>query len=97
MSAADYFAAVRKARDSIVIPGDLAHPTETRLIPPAELVTRFAATNASYPLTAFRVTCYHDGELQELRVCLTRDLAPRPCSANVGSCAAGAVKLLPPD
>src|SRR5262249_27804933 len=95
LSAADYFAAVRKARDALTIPSDLAKPAQQLRLSPAELESKVAAANPSFPKDAFRVSCYRDGELQELRVCFDKSLSPQSCTSSAGSCPASQVTMLP--
>jgi len=95
LSAADYFAALRKARDSVTIPDDLKQPAVQLQLSPAELETKLAATNPSFPKEAFRVSCYKDGELQEARICFNKDLTPRACTASAGECAAPNIQIRP--
>jgi len=94
-SAADYFAALRKARDSVTIPDDLRQPGGRLQLSPAQVESKFAAANPSFPRAAFRVSCYRDGELQEVRICLNRDLTPRGCGASAGQCRSASVVLNP--
>jgi len=95
LSAADYFAAVRKARDAVTIPADLKQPPRPLRKSPAEIEALFAAANPSFPKEAFHVSCYRDGDLQEVRICFDKDLSPRACGASGGECAAGRVEILP--
>ena len=95
LSAADYFAALRKARDSVTLPLDLDQPSQNVQTSPARVESELAASNPAFPKTAFRTSCYHDAELQEVRVCLNKDLSPRACSASAGECALPGVTLLP--
>ena len=95
LSAADFFTAVRKARDSVTIPADLNQPAQKLSLSPADIETRFATANASFPKGAFTVACYNDGELQEARICFNKDLTPRACTASAGQCSVGTVTLLP--
>jgi len=95
LSAADYFATVRKARDSVSIPKDLDQPSQKLQLSPAEIEAKLAAANPSFPASAFRTSCYQDGELQEVRICLSPDLSPRACTASAGECKIGKVTILP--
>jgi ribonuclease T2 len=88
-----YFAQLRKARDSVKIPGDLDQPTQLLQLSPAELLSKAAAANPSFPAEAFRVSCYPNADLQELRVCFNKDLSPRACGSSAGQCSAGKVAL----
>jgi len=95
LSAADYFAAIRKARDAVTIPNDLKQPAQRLQLSPAEIEARLAAANFGFPKEAFRVSCYGNRELQEVRICFNKDLSPRACSASAGECAAGSVAMRP--
>jgi ribonuclease T2 len=95
LSAAEYFAAVRKARDAVKIPDDLKEPRAEVSLRPAEIEAKFAAANPLFPKDAVKVTCYRDGELQEVRICLSKDLSPRACGSSAGTCRVGTVVMLP--
>jgi ribonuclease T2 len=95
LSAADYFGAVRKARDSIAVPEELKQPSSVVQLSPAQVEARFAAANPSFPREAFALSCYNDGELQEARVCFDKSLVPRPCGARADTCRIPAVTVLP--
>ena len=95
LSAADYFAAVKKARDGVKVPAELDQPAQQVRLSPTDVEGKLAAANPSYPAAAFRTSCYQDGSLQEIRVCLNKDLSPRACGRSAGECAAGSVTMLP--
>jgi ribonuclease T2 len=95
LSAADYFAAVRKARDSVTIPDDLKQPAQQLKLRPEDVQAKFAVANPSFPKDGFRATCYQDAELQEARICFNKDLSPRSCTASAGGCSVNSVVLLP--
>jgi ribonuclease T2 len=95
LSAADFFAALRKARDSVKLPADLSQPSHKLQLSPAQVESKLAAANPSFPAAAFRTSCYKDAELQEIRVCLNEDLSPRACGSSAGQCRASSVTLLP--
>jgi ribonuclease T2 len=86
MSAADYFTFVRRARDMVKIPNDLAAPARQLRLNPEEIEAKFAASNPNFPRGAFRVSCYRDAELQEVRIALNKDLTPRVYGSGGGSC-----------
>src|SRR5258707_301669 len=54
LNVADYFAAVRKARDSVTIPSDLDQPTQQVKLSPAAIEAKLAAANPTFPKEAFR-------------------------------------------
>jgi ribonuclease T2 len=95
LSAADYFAALRTARDEVNVPPDLNQPTQPLQLSPAEVEAKLAAANPKFPKPAFRTACYRNGELQEVRVCVNKDLSPRACSSSVSECPAPTLNLLP--
>jgi ribonuclease T2 len=95
LSVADYFAAVRKARDSVTIPNDLKQPAQQLELTAAQTEAKLAAANPGFPKSAFRVSCYRDDELQEARICFNKDLSPRACGPGAGTCAAGSVRIRP--
>lgn len=90
-----YFAAIRKARDAVKVPPDLAQPAAAVQLSPAAIEAKVAAANPSYPRTAFRTSCYSDKELQEVRICLNKDLSPRKCGSSAGECTQKSITLLP--
>ncbi|HEY1336612.1 MAG TPA: ribonuclease T2 [Bryobacteraceae bacterium] len=94
LSAADYFAALRKARDSVTIPPDLKALDHQQKLSPAAIESDFASANPAFAKTAFRTSCTA-GRLQEVRICLGKDLAPRACTASAGECSAKSVTVLP--
>jgi ribonuclease T2 len=95
LSANEYFAAMRRARDSITIPQELKAPARPMRTSPADIEGKFAAANPRFPKDAFRVSCYQDGELQEVRICFNKDLTPRGCGSGSGQCATSGVDIRP--
>jgi ribonuclease T2 len=95
LNAGEYFGLVRRARDAVRLPEELKAPTRGVRLSPAEITARLAAANPSYPRGAFRVTCYRDGGLQEVRICLNKDLSPRACGNSAGGCSASTLDLRP--
>ena len=95
LTAADYFSALRKARDSVTLPADLNQPSQNLELAPAQIESKLAAANPGFPKTSFRTSCYPDRELEEARVCVNKDLSPRACGPSAGECKAPTVTLLP--
>jgi len=95
LNADDYFSALRKARESVTVPADLDQPSQALQLSPAEVEAKLAAANPSFPPAAFRTSCYKDNELQEVRICLNKDLSARACGASAGECSAASLNLLP--
>jgi ribonuclease T2 len=94
LSAADYFAAVRKTRDSVVIPDQFKAPAQTLKLSPAAIEAAFAEANPTFPKTAFRTSCTNNA-LQEARLCFDKDLSPRACTASAGECALKTITVRP--
>ena len=90
-----YFALLRKARDSVKIPDDLNQHGGKVTISPADIESRMASANRSFNRDSFRVSCYRDNSLQEVRVCLNKDLSPRACTVSAGQCPVNTVTLQP--
>ncbi len=86
LSAADYFTFVRRARDMVKIPDNLRAPVRELRLNPEEIEARMAAANPNFPRGAFRVSCYRNAELQEVRIALNKDLSPRVYGSGGGSC-----------
>jgi ribonuclease T2 len=85
LSAADYFAQIRKARDSVKLPAEFQAPHQPADLAPADIEAKFAAANANFPRDAFRTSCTNNA-LQEVRICLNKDLSPRGCTPSAGEC-----------
>jgi ribonuclease T2 len=94
LSVADYFAAVRKTRDSVVIPDQFKAPARTLKLSPAAIEAAFAAANPTFPKTAFRTSCTNN-ELQEARLCFDKNLSPRACTDSAGECALKTIAVRP--
>jgi len=86
LTAEVYFTFVRRARDMVRIPNDLAAPARQLRFNPQEIEAKMAAANPNFPRGAFRVSCYPDAELQEVRISLNKDLSPRVYGSGGGSC-----------
>lgn len=81
-NAARYFDRARRAFQNVKVPGALRSPKRARTVAPAVIQREFLAANPGVPAEAVTVNC--SGRfLQEVRVCLTRDLKTRACSAEV--------------
>ena len=94
LSVADYFAAVRKARDSVKIPNQLKSPAQALTLSPLEIEAAFAAANPAFLQQAFRTSCTN-GALQDLRVCFNPDLSSRACTSSAGECPMPSMTVLP--
>jgi len=82
MGALAYFAELRQAFQRIVLPDFYKRPTGKLSRLPSQMKREIAAANPWLPESAMAVTC--DGQfLQELRICLDKNLNPRACSDEV--------------
>jgi len=78
----DYFALARAAYDAVVRP-EVFRVLERDVTLPARIVEEaFLRDNPDLSADGVTITC-RDGYVQEARICLTRDLAPRDCGADV--------------
>jgi ribonuclease T2 len=94
LSPAEYFAAVRRAADSIRIPqalNEVSRPLESN---PQAIENDFAQANPGIPRSGFRVSCYPDAGLQEVRICFDKSLQAQPCN-GAAECTRLKIYLLP--
>ncbi|MEM9797521.1 MAG: ribonuclease T2 [Pseudomonadota bacterium] len=82
LSAADYFTASRSAYDAVTRP-DLLRQLDREVTLPAHVIEdAFLEANPDLSSDQITVTC-KAGHVQEVRICLTTDLAPRRCGPDV--------------
>jgi ribonuclease T2 len=72
-SPTDYFADVRRARESIVIPTPFAAPKEEQTWTPVDIARAFIASNPRLRPGMLGVACA-SSVLQEVRICFSKDL-----------------------
>jgi ribonuclease T2 len=97
LSPSEYFAAVRTAREKVVIPPELRDVSAPRTTTAIELERAFVAANPGLRVDMMGVDCR--GEvLQEVRVCMSRDLRGFvPCGeVDRRGCRARSITILPP-
>ncbi|WP_103257289.1 ribonuclease T2 family protein [Tabrizicola aquatica] len=82
LSAAGYYRAAREAYDSIAIPDLFAEVDRPLTLPASVIEDALLETNPGLERDGITITC-KAGRIQEARICLTRDLAPRRCGADV--------------
>ncbi len=94
LAARDYFATTERAYQSIHIPAAYRVPQQalTRTVP--QLEGDFLAANPALKSEGIAVQC-SSRYLREVQVCLTRDLQPRACGADVGDRCKGEFVLRP--
>lgn len=82
LTADDYFARIERAYASLRIPARYAQLGAPLSVDPAELKQELIRSNPGLPLRGIAVQC--SGQyLQEVRVCLDRNLQPRACARDV--------------
>ena len=81
LSAKDYYGTARTAFDSITIPPVFAQMSKTLRVPAAVVEGAFLESNPGLKRDQITVTC-KAGMIQEVRICLTKDLEPRRCGAD---------------
>ena len=82
LSPEKYYATARKAYAQIKRPDALRRLTRTYRIAPEAIEQSFLAANPGLSADQITITC-KQGHIQEARICLTRDLALRPCGPDV--------------
>lgn len=81
LEATAYFDLARKAFKSVKEPEVFAKISKTLEVPAAVLEEAFLAANPGLAKDMVTVTC-KAGMIQEVRICLTKDLEPRRCGAD---------------
>ncbi len=81
LSADTYFETARDAYDSITVPPVFAQMVKDYKLPAAVVEEAFLEANPGLTRDMLTVTC-KAGRIQEVRVCLTKDLEPRRCGAD---------------
>lgn len=91
-----YFDLTREAFEKITIPGAFRTLTKRGKAAPATVEKAFRLANPGLTEDAMAVTC-DQGELEEVRICLSRDLEFRACQeVDRKSCRAGSLFVPPP-
>jgi ribonuclease T2 len=95
LDAASYFEWTEKAFRRFQIPADFRQPLKQVEMPAESVRQKLLAANPSYPRGSIKLAC-RGRYLSEARICLTRNLEPRACSASVrDSCPASNIILRP--
>lgn len=92
LSSDDYLAAMRKAYGAVTVPPLFAKVSHTLNVAPKAIEDAFLESNPNLSPQAVVVTCAAQ-MIQEVRICLTKDLSPRPCAADVRACTLSAAEL----
>ena len=81
LSAKAYYSTMRKAYIAVTIPPIFAKITKDLSVPASVIEDAFAESNPQIARDQMTVTC-QSGMIQEIRICLTKDLEPRRCGAD---------------
>lgn len=97
LAAYDYFSLSRQAFAMVRLPAALQSPEAALQVAPDALAREFAGAIAGASAEDVTVLC-RGPVIREVRVCLTTDLAPRPCGPDVAAraCTRPDATLLPP-
>jgi ribonuclease T2 len=79
---AEYFALAREAWQAIERPDILRRVRLPRRVAPLVIEAAFLEANSNLSPESVTVTC-KDNRFREVRICLARDLTPRPCTGRV--------------
>ncbi len=82
LTSQEYFAAARKAYNAVVRPPILRKLDHTVKLPASVIEEAFLKSNPDMTADMITITC-KQGRIQEARICLTKDLKPRVCGADV--------------
>lgn len=81
MDAGAYFDLSRRAYESIVLPEVLEDLDRDVKLPASVVEDAFVEANPELARNAITITC-KGGMIEEARICLSRDLTPRPCGLD---------------
>ena len=82
LSSQEYFDAARQAYESVNRPAVLRAVGQIYHLPATVVEDAFLEANPTFSTDQITITC-KQGFIQEARLCLTKDLAPRNCGADV--------------
>ncbi|HTC53540.1 MAG TPA: ribonuclease T2 [Steroidobacteraceae bacterium] len=82
LGAADYFRTADRALALLRIPALFEAPRSDQHLSPQQILAAWRAANPALPPHSLMLAC-RGGELSEVRLCLSRDLQPRPCGQGV--------------
>jgi len=82
LSAKGYFATARQAFGKIETPGVFRRLPKDVTLPASVVEEAFVEANPGLDRDGITVTC-KGGRIAEVRICLSKDLAPRPCGEDV--------------
>lgn len=96
-SPSDYFADVKRARESVTIPRPFEKPSAAQTFSPLDIQRAFVAANPRLRPGMLAITC-RKGVLQDVRICFSKDLREfRACPEVVRrACRAGEISVPAP-
>jgi ribonuclease T2 len=95
LSQRDYFARTREAFGRITLPPALARGDSAKTFSASEIEQAFVESNPGLSLRGIAASC-EGRQLEEIRICLTKDLQFRDCAeVDRGGCRAGRITLPP--
>lgn len=81
LSSGDYFKTARQAYNSVTIPPIFNEISKDLKVPASVIEEAFLDSNPGLARDEVTITC-SDGRIQEVRICLTKELEPRRCGAD---------------
>lgn len=95
LSSDDYFALSREAYDSVNRPEIFRQLDREVSVPPKVIEEAFLEANKTMSPNGITVTC-RDAAVQEVRICLTKNLEPRNCAYRAArDCSARSITMAP--
>lgn len=82
LSAGGYYGAIRNAAETVTIPTVFDRLARDITLPPSVVEDAFIEANPDLTREGITVTCRSES-LQEVRICMTRDLQPRNCAPDI--------------
>jgi ribonuclease T2 len=93
LGAIEYFRTADRALAALQIPAVFEAPRRSLTMSREEMTVAFRAANPAMPEGALAIDCGR-GQLSEVRICLTRELALRSCGRGVrSSCPDGSILI----
>ncbi len=91
-----YFNRIRDTYRAIKVPPDYQQPPRQITVKPTDIEAKFVAANPGMTPQSIGIVCTGNGRfLQEVRICLDKNMKPRPCSADVRDCRSPQVIMQP--
>ena len=91
----EYFDLVRRAREKVRIPEQYSDPRAPLTVTPSQVIDAFVSANEGLSPNGITVDCNRT-RLREVRICLTRELQFRDCSASAQGACRSERLIMPP-